>query len=99
MDLNKLTEFANRLMKGGRGAGVGIGFLAAFGGAAYGLSHSMYTGVLTVLSTSFTCIRMITSSCDISRSKIHNVKQSLVKVPAYSRVCVSGIRLWSVGLF
>lgn len=43
MDLNKLTEFANRLMKGGRGAGVGIGFLAAVGGAAYGLSHSMYT--------------------------------------------------------
>ena len=46
MDLNKLTELANRLMKGGRGAGVGIGFLAAVGGAAYGLSHSMYTGKL-----------------------------------------------------
>lgn len=43
MDLNKLTELANRLMKGGRGAGVGIGFLAAVGGAVYGLSHSMYT--------------------------------------------------------
>jgi len=42
-----VTELANRLMKGGRGAGVGIGFLAAVGGAAYGLSHSMYTGMLT----------------------------------------------------
>ena len=46
MDLNKLSELANRIMKGGRGAGVGIGFLAAAGGAVYGLSHSMYTGKL-----------------------------------------------------
>ena len=53
MDLNKLTELANRLMKGGRGAGVGIGFLAAVGGAVYGLSHSMYTGML---STEIRCI-------------------------------------------
>jgi len=46
MDVNKLNELANRIMKGGRGAGVGVGFLAAVGGAAYGLYQSMYTGTL-----------------------------------------------------
>jgi len=46
MDVNKLNDLANRIMKGGRGAGVGMGFLAAIGGAAYGLYQSMYTGVL-----------------------------------------------------
>lgn len=43
MDLNKLNDLANRIMKGGRSAGVGVGFLAAIGGAAYGLYQSMYT--------------------------------------------------------
>jgi len=44
MDRSKLTDFANRLAKGGKGAGVGLGFLAAAGGLAYGLYQSMYTG-------------------------------------------------------
>lgn len=43
MDRSKLTDFANRLAKGGKGAGVGLGFLAAAGGLAYGLYQSMYT--------------------------------------------------------
>lgn len=43
MDKNKLTELANRLMKGGRGASVGLGVFAAVGGVAYGLYQSMYT--------------------------------------------------------
>lgn len=43
MDPNKLNDFANRLMKGGKGAGLGLGFLAAAGGVAYGLYQSMYT--------------------------------------------------------
>ena len=49
MDPNKLNDLANRLMKGGRGAGVGLGFIAAVGAAAYGLSHSMYTGIILLL--------------------------------------------------
>jgi prohibitin 2 len=43
MDKNKLTDLANRLAKGGKGAGVGLGFLAAAGGLAYGFYQSMYT--------------------------------------------------------
>lgn len=34
---------ANRVMKGGKGAGIGLGFLAAIGGAAYGVYQSFYT--------------------------------------------------------
>ena len=45
MDVNKLNDLANRIMKGGRGAGAGVGLLAAIGGAAYGLYQSMYTGM------------------------------------------------------
>lgn len=44
MDKNKLNDFANRLAKGGKGAGVGLGFLAAAGGLAYTMFQSMYTG-------------------------------------------------------
>jgi len=47
MDLNKLNDLANRIMKGGRGAGAGVGLLAAIGGAAYGVYQSMYTGMLS----------------------------------------------------
>lgn len=43
MDPNKLNDLANRVIKGGKGAGVGLGFLAAAGGVAYGLFQSMYT--------------------------------------------------------
>lgn len=43
MDKNKMTDMANRLMKGGRGASVGLGIAAAMGGVAYGLFQSMYT--------------------------------------------------------
>ena len=49
MDLNKLNDLANRIMKGGRGAGAGVGLLAAIGGAAYGVYQSMYTGELDEL--------------------------------------------------
>jgi len=34
---------ANRLLKGGRGATMGLGIVAAIGGTAYGLFQSMYT--------------------------------------------------------
>jgi len=51
MDVNKLTDLANRLMKGGRGAGVGLGFMAAVAGTAYGLSQSMYTGITSIIET------------------------------------------------
>ena len=44
MDPQKLKDVAGRLQKGGRGAGIGVGFLAAAGGLAYGLYQSMYTG-------------------------------------------------------
>jgi len=38
-----MTDMANRLMKGGRGASVGLGVVAAIGGVAYGMFQSMYT--------------------------------------------------------
>ena len=44
MDKNKLNELANKMMKGGRGASLGVAAVAAIGGAAYGLFQSMYTG-------------------------------------------------------
>ena len=44
MDPNKLNDLAGRVMKGGKGAGIGLGFLAAAGSVAYGLFQSMYTG-------------------------------------------------------
>lgn len=43
MDKNKLTDLANRVLKGSRGASLGIGVIAAVGSAAYGLYQSMYT--------------------------------------------------------
>ena len=44
MDPNKVKDFAGRLQKGSKGAGLGLGLLAAAGGAAYALYQSMYTG-------------------------------------------------------
>lgn len=43
MDKNALNDLAGRIQKGGRGAGIGAGFLAAAGSIAYGLYQSMYT--------------------------------------------------------
>ena len=44
MDQKKLNDLAGRLQRGGRGAGIGMGFLAAAGAAAYGVYQSLYTG-------------------------------------------------------
>ena len=44
MDPKKLGDFAGRLKSGGKGFGTGIGFLAAAGALAYGVSQSIYTG-------------------------------------------------------
>ncbi|ELU15649.1 hypothetical protein CAPTEDRAFT_167479 [Capitella teleta] len=43
MDPKKLSEMMGRIQKGGKGAGLGLGFLAAAGSVAYGLYQSMYT--------------------------------------------------------
>lgn len=43
MDKNKLNDLAGRLQRGGKGAGVGLGFLAAAGGIVYGIYQSLYT--------------------------------------------------------
>lgn len=43
MDPNKVQDLLGRLQKGGKGAGIGLGVLAAVGGLAYGLSQSFYT--------------------------------------------------------
>nr|AVP71912.1 prohibitin2 [Phascolosoma esculenta] len=43
MDPKKINDFAGRLARGGRGAGIGVGFLAAAAGTAYGLYQSPYT--------------------------------------------------------
>ena len=44
MDKNKLSDLAGRLQKGGKGAGVGAGLIAAAGAAMYGIYQSFYTG-------------------------------------------------------
>jgi len=43
MDKNKLNDMANKVLKGSRGASLGLGAVAALGGAFYGLYQSMYT--------------------------------------------------------
>jgi len=43
MDPQKMKDMAGRLQRGGKGAGVGVGLLAAAGGLAYGLYQSVYT--------------------------------------------------------
>jgi prohibitin 2 len=43
MDKNKLSDLAGRLQKGGKGAGIGAGLIAAAGAAVYGLYQSFYT--------------------------------------------------------
>ena len=45
MDPQKLKDIAGRLQKGGKGAGLGVGVLAAAGGLAYAAYQSMYTGI------------------------------------------------------
>jgi len=43
MDPQNLKDMAGRLQKGGKGAGLGLGLLAAAGGLAYGIHQSLYT--------------------------------------------------------
>lgn len=43
MDKKSLNDLAGRLQKGGKGAGLGLGVLAAAGGVAYTLYQAMYT--------------------------------------------------------
>ena len=44
MDQNKINDVLGRMQKGGKGAGLGVGFLAAAVGVGYGIYQSMYTG-------------------------------------------------------
>lgn len=46
MDPKKLGDIAGRLKSGGKGLGAGVGFIAAAGALAYGVSQSVYTGTL-----------------------------------------------------
>lgn len=39
---------ANRMAKGGKGAGMGLGLMGALGAAAIGLYQSIYTGMRTI---------------------------------------------------
>ena len=48
MDPKKMGDFAGRLKSGGKGLGTGVGFLAAAGALAYGVSQSIYTGSNTL---------------------------------------------------
>ncbi|ESN96029.1 hypothetical protein HELRODRAFT_185064 [Helobdella robusta] len=43
MDKNKISEIMSKLSKNGKGAGVGLGLLAAAGGLLYGVSQATYT--------------------------------------------------------
>lgn len=43
MDPKKINDFMGRVARGGRGAGIGAGFIAAAAGAAYGIYQSLYT--------------------------------------------------------
>ncbi len=49
MDKNKINDFASKFQKSGKGAGIGLGFLAAAGGLAYAAYQSMYTGLVHVV--------------------------------------------------
>lgn len=43
MDPKNFQDLAGKIQKGGKGAGLGLGLLAAVGGLAYGASQSFYT--------------------------------------------------------
>jgi len=43
MDQQKMKDFTNRLSKGGKGAGKGVGLIAAAAGLVYGATQSFYT--------------------------------------------------------
>ena len=42
--MDKASDLLSKIGKNGKGAGAGLGLLAAAGGLAYGLSKSFYTG-------------------------------------------------------
>ena len=44
MDKQKINDLAGKMMKGGKGAGVGAGFLALSGAVLYGAYNSFFTG-------------------------------------------------------
>lgn len=44
----KMEDMANRMAKGGKGAGMGLGLMGALGAAAIGLYQSIYTGMRTI---------------------------------------------------
>lgn len=60
MDKNKLSDLAGRLQKGGKGAGIGAGLIAAAGAAVYGIYQSFYTGKNTI-----TCTANFVSACSL----------------------------------
>lgn len=57
----KLNDLAGKLGKGGAPPGVGLGLkvLGALGAAAYGVSQSMYTGKIIIISLQ----RVVPRSC------------------------------------
>lgn len=44
MAANKGQEAMKKMLQNSRGAGLGVGFLAAAGAAAYGVAQSIFTG-------------------------------------------------------
>ena len=44
MDNEQMKDFAKRVQKGGKGAGVGLGLIAAAAGIGYAAYNAMYTG-------------------------------------------------------
>jgi hypothetical protein len=77
MDPNKLNDLANRMIKGGKGAGIGLGFLAAAGGVAYGLYQSMYTG-MTSFHLTMDCIICVSDCMTVIKRSLPFAKAIVV---------------------
>lgn len=58
MAQNPLNDLAGRLNKAPKGVGLGIKLLALGGAAAYGVTQSMFTGILFILLTINRCTCM-----------------------------------------
>ena len=97
MDKNKLSDLAGRLQKGGKGAGIGAGLIAAAGAAVYGLYQSFYTGKNSTAWTAKCC-----SKCLLVWPVTHGMDWTVTPgehVPKIHHNTIFGISLFIFGAF